>query len=298
MTLSGWRCAALLALLGACTPSFQSQSQVVDLRVLAIRAEPAEAHVDLQANSVEPVVVRALVADPLPREALVVHGRVCFPTDSGRCDGSPDIDPRAVPSKAMEQQPLFALAVPADVIAAALQDDRLKGFGGVRVQFALDAADGDPNGVVRASKLLVYSTSPTPNGNPEITALQITQDGAALATAHPGETVSLPAGAEVGLRPVLGERSAGIEEYDTLDLSGKTIHLREAPRYSFFATPPLDLDRDDADEPLPGASQPTNGIARLTVNGAGMLWVVVRDGRGGTGWISVCVAVNSPGCQR
>ena len=97
--MSGWRCAAFLALLGACTPSFQSQSQVVDLRVLAIRAEPAEAHVDLQANSVEPVVVRALVADPLPREALVVHGRVCFPTDSGRCDGSPDIDPRAVPSK-------------------------------------------------------------------------------------------------------------------------------------------------------------------------------------------------------
>ena len=110
---AGWgkRALLLLGIAGACTPSFQSPSQVVDLRVLAIRAEPAEAHVDLDAGTAEPVAVRALIADPQPRQPLVVEGRVCFPTDSGRCDGSPAIDPQTAPRKAMEQQPLAAQGV-------------------------------------------------------------------------------------------------------------------------------------------------------------------------------------------
>jgi hypothetical protein len=177
---------------------------------------------------------------------------------------------------------------------AAQQSDDLKGFGGIRVQFAMQADDGDPRAPVLASKILLYRTGPdsTRNHNPEIAALEITRNGQHVTTVGPGGTLSLSADVEYGLRPLLGSGASGIEEYDTTDLSGKTVHLREEPRYSFFATAPASFDRDVADEPLPGQPQPTNGIARITLSGSGaVIWVVARDGRGGVGWISVPCAI-------
>jgi hypothetical protein len=127
------------------------------------------------------------------------------------------------------------------------------------------------------------------NQNPDIVGLQITRDGAPVTTVAGGGTFNVSPGVEYGLQPVLGPGSSGIEEYDAVDLSGNTIHLSETPRYSFFSTEPISFDRDDADEPLPGQPQPTNGIARFTAGAgpAGSIWVVARDGRGGIGWISV-----------
>jgi len=294
----------------ACTPDFQSRSQVTDLRVLAIREEAlepdrssrfADAAIDPAAQTAQPVRVRALVVDPHPRQLLVVPGRVCSPTDSGRCDGARTYDPDpgsiAGAEPAAEQQPQYTLQVPSDVVALALQDDRLKGFGGIRVQFSLEVHDGDPHDPVMASKILLYTTAPDAmrNRNPEVVGLEITRAGAHFATVAPGETLTVTAGVEYGLRPVLGPGGAGIEEYDTVDLTGQTIHLRETPRYSFFATVPIDFDRDDADEPLPGQPQPANGIARFTAGvGSGSMWVVARDGRGGIGWISVRCTAASP----
>jgi hypothetical protein len=269
----------------ACTPDFQSASQVTDLRVLAIRAQPPEAMVDFARQEVQAVEVEALIVDPNPRATLTVRGRVCFPTDSGRCD-TPPIEP----TNPLEQPPRFMLDarnVPPEFVAAAVQDDRLKGFGGIRVQFSMDADDGDPHGKVEASKILLYSTAPSDqrNRNPEITRVEITRDGAPVGTVLPGGTLALVPGVEYGIRPV----AEPIEEYDTLDLSGQNVHLREAPRYSFFGTAPLEFDRDEADEPLSGQVQPTNGIARVTLQSAStaMMWVVVRDGRGGVAWIGV-----------
>ena len=111
-------------------------------RVLAIQQESdggfADAFVDLSARTVETVQVRALVVDPNPSAALVVHGQICSPTDSGRCE-TQGFPPMGGVRRAAEQQPVFDLDVPADVIAQALQSDDLKGFGGVRVQFSMTA---------------------------------------------------------------------------------------------------------------------------------------------------------------
>lgn len=294
-----------LAAGAACTPDFESPSLVKDLRVLAIKQEAlesdgssrfADAFVDVAAQSAQQVRITALVADAHPLKTLTAHGRVCSPTDSGRCEDVPTFDlgsPPAgiLPEPAIEQQPAYTLQIPAEVVALAQQDDRLKGFGGIRVQFSLDAADGDLHGPVAASKLLLYTTAPESmrNQNPAIVALQITRDGVPVTTVAGGGTFKVVPGVEYGLRPVLGPGSSGIEEYDTVDLSGNTIHLSETPRYSFFSTEPIGFDRDDADEPLPGQPQPTNGIARFTAGAgpAGSIWVVARDGRGGIGWISV-----------
>ncbi len=306
-------CGAVLA--AACTPDFQSASQVTDLRVLAIRQEAidepdagssrfADAFIDLAASTVQPVRVKALVADPQPRRALAVGAHVCSPTDSGRCDVGPSLDLRAPNSSlasATEQQPQYMLdstrAIPPELIAGARQDDRLKGFGGIRVQFSLEVDDGDPHGPVLASKTLLYSTAPEAmrNQNPDIVRLEITRDGAHVATVAEGETLAITAGVEYGVRPLLGAGTSGIEEYDAVDLSGNLVHLREEPRYSFFATSPIDVDRDQADEPLPGQPEPANGIARFsTAAGPGSLWVVVRDGRGGIGWIGVRCSATPP----
>ncbi|HWE23682.1 MAG TPA: hypothetical protein VG496_07045 [Myxococcales bacterium] len=303
------RAAALAALASACTPDFQSPRDVTDLRVLAIKQEAleqdgtsifADAFVDFGQQQAQRVRITALVADLQPRRALAASGQVCSPTDSGRCDEGPALPVARsgaavnAPALAVEQQPVFDLTIPPEALAAAQQADDLKGFGGIRVQFAMQVDDGDPLGPVQASKILLYTTGPdsTRNHNPEIASLEITQDGAHVASVGNGDTLSLTAGVEYGVRPLLGSGGAGIEEYDTIDLSGKTVHLREEPRYSFFATPPASFDRDTADEPLPDQPQPTNGLARLTLSGPGaILWVVVRDGRGGVGWISVSCAV-------
>jgi hypothetical protein len=301
-----------LALAAACTPDFQSPSQVRDLRVLAIQQQAlesdgssrfADATIDLAAHTAQDVRIRALVVDADPQKTLAAHGRVCSPTDSGRCDdvpafdlGSPDAG--VAPEPSVEQQPEYGrLSIPEEVVALAQQDDRLKGFGGIRVQFSLQAADGDPHDPVMASKMLLYTTAPESmrNQNPDVVGLEIRRDGTPVTTVGKGGTISILPGVEYGLRPVLGTGSSGIEEYDAVDLSGNTIHLRETPRYSFFSTAPIEFDRDDADEPLPGQPQPTNGIARFTAGaGSGSMWVVARDGRGGIGWIGVHCTAATP----
>jgi hypothetical protein len=310
LSAPGLRLAAC-GLLGAiaCRPDFQSPSQVTDLRILAIRQESADANgptpfadasVDLATGTAQHVVVRALVADPHPRQRLVARARACSPTDSGRCDNVPtfDVKPEFIGAEpAVEQRPEYPLDVPPGVVALAQQDDRLKGFGGIRVQFSLEASDGDPRGPVMASKILLYTTAKDSmrNHDPVVVALEITRDGAHVDTVGDGGTLGLTAGVQYGVRPVLGPGGAGIEEYDAVDLSGRTVRLRETPRYSFFSTVLVDFDRDEADEPLPGQAQPPNGIARFTAGaGSGPMWVVARDGRGGIGWISLRWTASPP----
>jgi hypothetical protein len=148
-----------------------------------------------------------------------------------------------------------------------------------------------------ASKILLYTTAKDSmrNHDPAVVALEITRDGAHVDTVGDGGTLGLTAGVQYGVRPVLGPGGAGIEEYDAVDLSGRTIRLRETPRYSFFSTVLVDFDRDEADEPLPGQPQPPNGIVRFTAGaGSGPMWVVARDGRGGIGWISLRWTASPP----
>jgi hypothetical protein len=128
------------------------------------------------------------------------------------------------------------------------------------------------------------------NHNPSIASLELTRDGAPAGTLQPGEPLSVPAGVEIGILPHLAAGEGGAETYTTTDLSGNAVTLTEAPRYSFFTTTAGDLDVATADEPLPG-TKPPQGLVRFTAlrRGTGTLWVVVRDGRGGLGWLELAV---------
>jgi hypothetical protein len=147
--------------------------------------------------------------------------------------------------------------------------------------------DGDPNAPVFADKVLVYSPrGPVPNHNPLLTGLALSRNGAPAGSVAVGETLALPIGVEIGLRPLLADGAR--EEYDTTDLTGKTVHLTEQPRYAFFTTAGAEFDRDTADEPVDGVAPP-DGLTRIDSfrAGQGTMWVVVRDGRGGESWIAV-----------
>src|SRR2546421_8758592 len=76
----------LAGLFAACTPSFPSASEVTDLRILAISAEPPEAFADQQSQTVQAVRVRMLVADPNSSGLITADAAACAPTDSLICD--------------------------------------------------------------------------------------------------------------------------------------------------------------------------------------------------------------------
>lgn len=270
-----------------CTPNFASASEVTDLRVLAVQAEPPEALFDAQGN-VQDVHLRILAVDPARSGFATMTASLCAPTDSRRCESGPRFD---LPRSTRDQGTEFAASVPgaliAPVIAFAQSSDKLKGLNGIRIMFALAVADGDPSSPVAADKTLVYSKAGTaPNHNPQMTGLALTIDGAPEGGAAPGQPLQLRLGISYGVRPLLAADAR--ENYDTTDLRGNLVHLREPAAYAFFTTAGAEFDRDTADEPVDGIAPP-DGLVRLRAVrvASGTLWVVVRDGRGGESWLAI-----------
>jgi hypothetical protein len=275
------RALTLLALLPAvaCTPDFEAPSDVTDLRILAVQAEPPEAHFD--DAGVDSVQVRVLAFDPRSSATMTLRAQLCARTDSRRCDSGPRID---LPRSSTLTVPL-KIDDPEFVRMVQSADD-LQGRGGVRVQFSFSIENGDFGGPVYGSKVLLYSPrGGVPNRNPVLDGVHLTRAGVPYVDVdpRPGDTIELPMGVEIGLRPLLSEGSR--EEYATTDFRGNEVRLKEQPRYSFFVTPGAEIGVEVADEPLDGTAPP-DGLSRITARaGEGILWVVVRDGRGGESWI-------------
>jgi hypothetical protein len=278
-------CAAAFA--GACTPNFAAPSEVSDLRVLAVQAEPPEAQFDAQGN-VQDVSLRILAVDPARDGFSSMTSSLCAVTDSRRCESGPHFDmPLATRKGGTEFSATVPGALMARVIAFAQSSDKLQGLGGIRVMFALSVEDGDPNGPVAADKILLYSPQgTTPNHNPAMTGLALSRDGQPAGSVAPGQTLQLQRGVTYGIRPLLAPGAR--EEYDTTDLRGNKVHLKEQPLYAFFTTPGAEFDRDTAYEPVDGVAPP-DGLTRIDAirTGSGTVWVVIRDGRGGESWIAI-----------
>jgi hypothetical protein len=276
------RALALLGLLAAaaCTPDFATASDVTDLRVLAIQAEPPEAQFDADAGTADSVTLRVLAVDP-SRDAGVQTAllQVCGPTDSRRCDEGPSFDAGIVP---------LTFTLPAFDPRSLLGNDKLGDYGGIRVQLSYTVGDGSSGGPVHASKTIIYSPVGSscdpdagPNKNPQLGDVRLTivgADAGVLAQDKP-----LLIGTEYGVRPLLAD--GGEEDYCALDLRGQIVRLKEQAHYSFFTAPGGEFDTDTADEPLDGGAPP-DGLARFTPHAdAGTIWIVVRDGRGGESWV-------------
>jgi len=280
---------SFLAAAAACTPSFQTPSDVNDLRVLAVQAEPPEAQYD--ATSADRVHIRILAVDPANDGAFaLMKWDICAPTDSRRCDQP--IIPQAAGSQTRHGGNEFStdIAIPASLVQDLVGNDKLGGYlGTFFAQFSFSVVDGDPHGAVYADKSLVYSRRDhPPNHNPLLIGVAVTVGGVADRTLAPDEKFVVKLGTEYGLRPIPAADAR--ETYDTTDLTGKPVHLTEQLSYSFFTTPGGEFDRDTADEPFDGVAPP-DGLTRFDAfrasTASSTIWLVVRDGRGGESWIAI-----------
>ena len=278
------RAVAVLVLLAACTPDFAAPSDVADLRVLAVTADPPEALFDPDGGSSQPVAIRVLAVDPA-RDAgpQTMELQICGQTDSRRCDEGPVADAGTVP---------LAFTLPPIDATPFVESDKLSGYAGIRVQLSFSVDDGSPRGPVYGDKVLIYSPanapwvtgSCAPNHNPQIEPqVAVTIDGGPVGVL-PG--LPLTAGIEYGLRPQVTAGSR--EQYCTLDLRGNLLtDLQEQPRWFFFTAPGGSFDRETADEPLDGGAAP-DGLTRFTPSAdGGTIWIVVRDARGGESWLTL-----------
>lgn len=284
---------ALVASWAVCEPTFDPclppRTEVSGLQILAVRADPPEAVLAAD-GSAPTVTVTVLAVDQIDLDHDAdVTVTMCPETETKLCAGGESFRAR-LPLGGLS----FAVHPSAELLRSALASDPLLGYGGIRVQLQIDLATSMGNAT--AAKLLIYSHSQNPNHAFEITGVEVTRldhtnrelqivnpppDHEIL---RPGEVLQLDVGDAAWLHPVLSPGAA--EEYDTVDLSGRPVHLREEITYDFYSTPHLGISAATATEApvAPGLTAVTYLHVR---GGGGTLWIIARDSRGAQAWLPV-----------
>jgi hypothetical protein len=282
-----WCVTALLGLSACNGPDFAAPSEIRTVRVLAIKAEPAELALAPDASTLPPpVTFDALTATPDGRAVTVTYalcrpdvnpyGDVACPGDSGvpLSNGRLDLNDPAVQALLIESFQAatggtgggsggsFDFSDPA--VQAVLQ-------AGLPLFVGYEATDGsgEAGGVERGVRRITLRVTDTPNLNPVMQ--DVLWNGASLAG-------PLPLDREVTFTPVLGEGSE--ESYSTPD-GVKT----EQVFYSWYATGEGEVKSFRSLEPVDGKpGDPTSDYQTPATASRVSFWVVARDGRGGTDW--------------
>jgi hypothetical protein len=281
---------ALLVLGAGCDAGFEKQSIVIDLRVLAMRTDPAEVVVDVDPNDIAqvvlpPVTLTALVADPLGPRQVTYTMTACGEHFELRCD-----DPEVAYKLPMAEgtvdgsEPQGILQADFALLQAALEEDEFRGLGGIPVviELVLRASDGEE---VHAAKRIFYSQRiperRVPNTNPFIGELRARGSPFAAdppLVVGPGETLELEPVETPGVR----------ETYVTPTIDGGERTFTENLRYSWLAT-----RGEFSDEMTGGAIDFFGNKPVLKTKwtapderGEVSFWLVQRDERGGTSWIT------------
>lgn len=263
----------VLAALGACA-SFPDPDVVVDLRILAITAEPPEQVIDVDLNAIDPAAILAqlqptevcaLVAEPDRVRALKWSMTLCALDGDERC-GQPDDDDEdqaPLPTLLLEEgiQPDYettpvlgpddrmCTTIPPSpdqlaIIGAALERADFGGVGGIDygVSFAVVGADEPGAPALFGGKgIRVSARIPmerTPNTNPVLDGFDASIDD--------GEPVRLPLGRCVEqtapitlavsskLRLTPIENALTREVYVVPTLDGTTREFTESPTYQWL----------------------------------------------------------------
>jgi hypothetical protein len=274
---------ALAGALAACGPAFERQSEIRRVRVLALKAEPAELTLDPNEPALPPPIqFSALAVAPDEREVGVALA-LCRP---GNAYGSelecPGKDGATLPQGQLSlldpnvQQVLQETAEvgsggqpldPEDPQVRALLERGIPLFVGYRASDGSGTPEGQEAGVRR----LTLRLTATPNQNPRLE--EILLEGAPLAG-------PLPLNTELTLVPRLAEGS--LERYETA----------EGPRteqifYSWFATGDGEVKQLRSLEPVDGRpGEPSSKYLTPSTPQRVTLYVVARDGRGGVDWLA------------
>jgi hypothetical protein len=279
------RAALFLVVLCACSNDFEKQSQIVKLRVLGIRADPAE--LILAPGSTPPkTTFTALAATPDGGPATVSFA-VCTdqtnpPSSDLDCPGAQGVSlPAAGPTSAVldfSDPRLQQLALDLSSNDGGIPDGGLD--AGLPIIVGFEAASALPDGgtdVLRGlTTITAHDDSRPANRNPDLAALRT---DAGDVDADGGTTFT----------------SGGVERLTPVpapDAKEATPDGVEALSFSFFATAGSISSLRSVDTTATGQAADTftdytSPLDRQRVR----LWVVVRDGRGGTGWIERGVAI-------
>jgi hypothetical protein len=293
---------AAVGLVAGCNNGFQKESIVVDLRVLALRSDPAEVVVDvnpadLASVELPDVVVTALIGDPQGPRPLAYTLTACPMTDSRRCDdaSAPKVkfaDMTTDDAEAMP--PTGTLHVDVALLQAALAADTFHGLGGipVQVELAIGPVGGGADAAVYAEKFVTYAAripaGRTANRNPTIAEL-LADD----TPFDPMSPLSVAAGQRVTLEP---KEPDGVREtYATPTLDGGERTFTENMRYSWLATAGSFSDEHTGGPVDAFGNQPLlrTHFTAPPEPGPVKIWVVQRDERGGTYWTERVVMVHN-----
>ncbi|WP_224363864.1 hypothetical protein [Hyalangium versicolor] len=272
----------------ACGPDFELQSEIRRVRVLAIKAEPAELAFNPDSSTLPPPVVFTTLAVAPDERPVSVALALCRPGNAY----SNELD---CPGQDGASLPQGELSLQDPNVQQILQETANAGNGGapidlndpatravlekgVPLSVGYEATDGTdaPAGVEEGVRRLTLRLTATPNQNPRME--EILLDDAPLAGPLPLDT-------EVVLRPRLAEGS--LETYES-DEGPRT----EQVFYSWYATGDGEVKQLRSLEPVddkPG--EPTIKYQTPSTPQRITFYVVARDGRGGEDWLTRTVEV-------
>jgi hypothetical protein len=304
-------------LLASCT-TFEDPTLVIDLRVLAMTAEPPEQIVDIDLaapdvvgviDQLQPSIVCATVADPVRAGALRWSMRACL-FDNGRCDPtrpSFEIANGEAPDPETSLSPICAPIVPSldlvTILADAFENDPFRGAAGLTytVELEIRAADAPDDQAIFASKEL-HVTARFPedrvaNHNPTLAEVQMLTPGIDV----PLLVRCLAKASRPQFRPRQDVLVFPVEVGDTREnypvagLDGSFQRFDESITYQWFTTAGSLADEfTGGPKDLLGneAQLGTHWIAPdVSVNLEVQLWMVQRDERGGVSVYPFCADV-------
>jgi hypothetical protein len=292
---------------GACGGgAFESASEVTDLRILGLQAEPPEVVVDIDLADpdvtqldVPPVTLTALVVDPAAERTVTWSLVACAHQDDGFClrDDTERIlaSGEAPDPEGLEALPITAVLDPDPVLLqASLDADELGGAAGIPIHIELRVAAGLES--AHAHKRQAYvpriPEDRQANRNPVMTSLRA--DGTATPRPRCADPAGIPLAVEAGAQVIFEPRSgaASYEQFVLPTLDGGQRSFIEVLDYAWYATGGHFSDGTTGGvDPLdPEIATSTTWTAPADP-GLVTLWVVQRDGRGGMSWLERCIQV-------
>lgn len=320
--------ALLLWAAAGCTPDFEDQWLVRDLRILALRATPPEVLFDAVPERFPPVRVEGLVVDPRAPGAPIQWELWLCPVEGNRCD----LSSRAVrvARGTTPQDPIAAdVVLTADLFQAAFAADTKRSYlgapyplryrNGVPLFVELRVQRGESSD--RAVKRLVYGerypAQKAANQNPVLEEIQLRRLGRAL---PPPQLIDRPGDLTIWPRPSADSREeyliAALDFADGIPTSldevnmpeEKTVRGTEWLTYFYYTDngalshgatggPPNPFVQDFKviDVSSRWTPDPSHNPALSPPEGPRVpadqatLWVIVTDGRGGLTWKSLGV---------
>ncbi len=322
--------AGLVAGAGACDPGFQEESEVIDLRPIAITAQPPEQVIDFDPQNppspdvllaqLQPIDICALAADPAER-SLRWSFTVCVEGDDVRCDPDrPQIElvPTAVipdpelaaprPQMCARLQPDLSLLL---VLQSAIEADPLSGFSGIDVLLSWKVnGDGAPDALAEVAGKRLRFAARVPenrraNQNPTVTSFLATVDTPAGPVEVPlplGRCVdqpaplTLPPGGRLKILPV--EPEGVREDYVVPTFDGGVREFTETITYQWLTSSGSfsrgsSGGKRDAFGNLPELDSSFRAKSAKDVGAPidASIWIVQRDERLGESWYESCVRV-------